>query len=253
MKYTLINSFNINLFKSNEPNSYKKSTYNKYHLKKVEKKRKLKINIKPFILIIKFLLFYLSFPLYLAKNNKLALRKLNSLQIIEIQIIGQGYLNYISNKSDLIPKYIFVNNKTRVDYTKKHFNFASYKIRDLILTYNITNQIISFNSLFADLPHLLKVDLSQFEDKVVDLGRMFENCKNLQHVNFGNFDTSSVINMEYMFYGTGLKYLALPNFNTQRVINMDYMFSENHDLLYLNLKNFNTENVLKMNKNVLQL
>ena len=248
MKYTLINSFNINLFKSNEPNSYKKSTYNKYHLKKVEKKRKLKINIKPFILIIKFLLFYLSFPLYLAKNNKLALRKLNSLQIIEIQIIGQGYLNYISNKSDLIPKYIFVNNKTRVDYTKKHFNFASYKIRDLILTYNITNQIISFNSLFADLPHLLKVDLSQFEDKVVDLGRMFENCKNLQHVNFGNFDTSSVINMEYMFYGTGLKYLALPNFNTQRVINMDYMFSENHDLLYLNLKNFNTENVQKMNK-----
>ena len=248
MKYIHTNTTNINFCKTNLFNFHKKYTYYKTNTKNSEKNINLRNNKKPFILIIKILIYCLLFPLYLTKNTNIEFRKLDSLQIIEIQIVGEGYLNYISNKSDLIPKYIFVNNNTRVNYNKKYFNFKSYKVRDLILTYNITNQQISFNSLFADLPHLLKVDLSLFEEKVIDLGNMFENCINLQYVKFGNFDTSSVTNMQYMFYGTGLKFLDLSKLDTKNVINMDYMFAENHNLLYLNLKNFNTEKVQKMTK-----
>ena len=55
---------------------------------------------------------------------------------------------------------------------------------------------------------------------------MFYGCSNLQSVNFGELDTSSVTNMREMFKGcSSLKSLDLSSFNTESVTNMSEMFS----------------------------
>ena len=55
---------------------------------------------------------------------------------------------------------------------------------------------------------------------------MFYGCSNLQSVNFGEIDTSSVTNMRDMFYGcSSLKSLDLSSFNTKNVTNMKGLFN----------------------------
>ena len=56
--------------------------------------------------------------------------------------------------------------------------------------------------------------------------KLFYGCSSLQSIDLSNFDTSSVINMEYMFYEcSALQTLTLSSkFVTTKVVNMEYMF-----------------------------
>ena len=59
---------------------------------------------------------------------------------------------------------------------------------------------------------------------------------------FCHFDTSSVANMNYMFYQcTSLQYLNLSNFNTSSVTDMYRMFYQCTSLKYLIISNFDFE------------
>ena len=92
-----------------------------------------------------------------------------------------------------------------------------------------------------------------------DSAAMFYGCKNLSDVDFSNFDTSSVTNMEYMFCACkGLTELDLSSFNTSKVTSMRAMFSERSDydsllqgryhegLEKLDLSSFDTSSVTDM-------
>ena len=61
----------------------------------------------------------------------------------------------------------------------------------------------------------------------VDSSSLFRNFTGLETINFnGNFDTSNVTAMTYMFdHCTNLTTLDLSNFDTKKVIRMDYMFN----------------------------
>ena len=79
-----------------------------------------------------------------------------------------------------------------------------------------------------------------------DSSYMFHDC-NITSIEFYNFDTSNVINMQGMFAGCKLLVdLKLNRFNTSNVIDMAGMFSECLNLTKVELKNFDTNKVVNM-------
>ena len=69
----------------------------------------------------------------------------------------------------------------------------------------------------------------------------------LTSISFGNFNTSNVTNMSYMFsYCSSLTSLNLSSFNTSNVTDMNKMFNECSSLTSLNLSGFDTSNVTDM-------
>ena len=69
---------------------------------------------------------------------------------------------------------------------------------------------------------------------------MFSECYKLKEINgLNKFNTNKVTNMEAMFNNCKeLKHLDLSNYNTSNVTNMSFMFSECNNLNYLNLLQF---------------
>ena len=69
----------------------------------------------------------------------------------------------------------------------------------------------------------------------------FENCINLNSIDFTNFDTSNIIDMSYMFNECHeLKEIkGINKFNTSKVTTMRRMFQECNKLINLEL-NFDT-------------
>ena len=236
------------------PNTLKKSVINKKDITNIPKKndyiikkKKNFIFIKKIqLLFVKLLIFNNLLPLYLSDDNSKELRKLYIYEKINITITGKGYLKFISDKSQIYPRYIKIKD-TYYDSYKK-LNFVNDKDYNLTLLFENYYNTFSFKSLFEGLTAVKRVDLSEFNKRVTDTSYMFYNCKNLEYVNFGDFDTSKVTTMAYMFAGTIMKLLNLKSFDTSSVSNMSYMFSNCKQLISLDLSSFDTSKVTKMEK-----
>ena len=88
--------------------------------------------------------------------------------------------------------------------------------------------------------NLAFVDFSNFDSSLItDMNSLFKGCKSLENIIISNLNTSSVNNMNSMFYGcTELKYLDISNFNTLELVDVSEMFSGCSSLLYLDISNF---------------
>ena len=83
--------------------------------------------------------------------------------------------------------------------------------------------------------------------KVTDMSYMFYNCSSLTSLDFSSFNTSNVTNMKNMFWDcSSLTSLDLSSFNTSKVTNMSYMFHNCSSLTSLDLSSFNTSKVTNM-------
>lgn len=73
---------------------------------------------------------------------------------------------------------------------------------------------------------------------------MFRNCYKVITINFDNFNTSKVIDMNSMFWGcSSLTSLNLSKFNTSKVIDMCYMFKGCSNLMSINSAGLDTSKV----------
>ncbi len=78
---------------------------------------------------------------------------------------------------------------------------------------------------------------------------MFSYCNALEKVDMSGFDTSRVINMNYMFYNcSSLIKLDLSGFDTSQVTTMYSMFNNCFSLVSLDLSGFDTSKVEKMGR-----
>ena len=58
------------------------------------------------------------------------------------------------------------------------------------------------NIKFSGKAYITKIDFSNFDSSgITNMEFMFDQCKSLSSIIFGNFDTSSVVEMKYMFCG----------------------------------------------------
>lgn len=99
--------------------------------------------------------------------------------------------------------------------------------------YGCTNLIVTA----PDVPNVANV---------TDFSGMFYNCSSLVgHTSFNNWNTSSAINLSYMFYNAKVFNMPIGNWNTANVTNMTSMFN---DAKAFNqpIGNWNTANVTDM-------
>ena len=97
------------------------------------------------------------------------------------------------------------------------------------------------NNLFNGCSSLISLDIHNFDtSSVINMEYMLADCRNLNSLDLSNFNTSSVINMKSMFaYCQNLKTLNLSNFITSSVIDMYNIFAGCQSLFLLNINNFN--------------
>ena len=103
-------------------------------------------------------------------------------------------------------------------------------------------------AMFAGFSNLSTLDLGNFNTSTVtDMQGMFNACSSLASLNVNNFDTSNVTAMNSMFaFCLSLASLDLSNFNTTSVTKMDGMFNGCSGLASITLNSFNTSNVNNM-------
>jgi len=116
------------------------------------------------------------------------------------------------------------------------------------IKYKCKKNLTKLCFLFEGCSSLTNVDFSNFNsNEVINMDGLFGECRSLSKVNFSNFNSNNVINMDNMFFKcSSLKYINLSNFNTNKLIKMRLMFFGCSSLTSLNLSNFNTNNVFDM-------
>ena len=117
---------------------------------------------------------------------------------------------------------------------------------------------------FPDEVWINEVKQDKFEKKQYDLDKeenniklvwnnsvstahcMFHSCKDINEIDFSNFDSSQVNNIGCMFrYTSSLITLNLANFNTSKIISYGSMFDCCNNLKYINLKIMNESDIKK--------
>ena len=163
--------------------------------------------------------------------------------IIDVQInyINKDFLLYNSNE-DID---IYINNIKINDNKYKFDKIGKYKYQ-LIFKNKITN----LNSFFSDCSQLISLDLSNFDtSKVIEMDYMFNKCHKLKEIKgINKFNTSNVTNMTTMFQQCNeLISLDLSNFDTSKVNDMGFMFNHCYKLKEIKgINKFNASNVINM-------
>ena len=137
-----------------------------------------------------FLLKILLFDLISIKNAR---NLKNYISEIHLVIKGKGTKNILSNEFKTNPSEVIVNGISKGNTCQK----TCYFDEDINnVTIKFEEQIKSCKKMFYNLQNIIEIDLSNFDaSKVNDMGEMFNLCKNLEKINFGNINTSSVENM----------------------------------------------------------
>ena len=104
------------------------------------------------------------------------------------------------------------------------------------------------NFLFTYMSDAVYIETGDFDtSKVTSMAYMFYDCKALTSLDVSSFDTSKVTSMFYMFgYCQALTSLDLSKFDTSKVTNMVGMFGYCNALTSLDLSKFDTSKVTSM-------
>ena len=104
-----------------------------------------------------------------------------------------------------------------------------------------TSNVETMRQAFRECIHLLKVPAITISTLCTNTGWMFGNCASLREIDFTNFNTSNVTNMDYMFFRCFTIYKETMPFNTSKVSTMEHMFEDCWNLVELDLSNFTSE------------
>ena len=121
-----------------------------------------------------------------------------------------------------------------------YYNGISKNGNTWTLTWNNKVNSITFKSK----DFIEEIDFTNFDSSsITNMEYFFEKCNSLTSINFRHFDTSSVVEMKNMFSEcSSLKSLDLSSFDTSKVTNMGHLFNGCSSLTSVNLSSFNTLN-----------
>ena len=133
-----------------------------------------------------------------------------------------------------------------------------FELTSLNLSSFNTSNVTDMYNMFNACKKLNSINLSAFNDngsnttKLQDICQMFDGCSELTSIEFGNFDTSSVIDMTSAFRDCKkLSSIDVSSFNTTNTQKMLQLFSgckslEKIDISTFNMNGSTTENVTNM-------
>ena len=127
----------------------------------------------------------------------------------------------------------------------------NYSNMSLIDTAGInTSRVKNMSYMFHGGKWIIKkINLAGFDtSNVEDMSYMFASyaggiTENIEPIDFSNFNTSKVTNMQGMFSGSFFRSINIRNFDTSNVTNMSDMFSGLHETTSLDLSNLNVKKV----------
>ena len=105
--------------------------------------------------------------------------------------------------------------------------------------------------MFADFRNMEHVDFGNYLDTslVENMSMMFRGCSSLQELDLTSFDTSKVTNMYSMFNDcSNLQELDVSEFDTSKVTDMSSMFNNCNKLQELDLSDFDTSKSTSMRR-----
>ena len=102
----------------------------------------------------------------------------------------------------------------------------------------------TLGGMFNGNKNLISIEFSPLfkTEHINEMNFMFQNCRNLKHVDVSNLNTKNVAFMEYMFSGcSSLKTLDVRSFNTENVEKMNSVFQGCSSLESIDLSTWNTK------------
>jgi len=103
------------------------------------------------------------------------------------------------------------------------------------------------NNLFYGCTKLKSIDLTNFNtSSVLSMNYMFSKCNSLKYIKFSSsFNTSNVESMTSMFSNCySLISLNLSSFDISKITDMNFMFYNCHNLKYLDIPHFSQKTVI---------
>ena len=129
--------------------------------------------------------------------------------------------NYIFNDK---PSEIFVNGNK---INKIDFYVYNLTLKENNITIRFNKTLTNCNVMFFGLSNIIKIKFNIFDFSGTNMIGIFGHCSNILSFDLNNFDTSSVIRMDYMFENCNkLISLDLSKFNTSNVQNMYHLIYE---------------------------
>ena len=117
-------------------------------------------------------------------------------------------LKIINNNNDNNQRFITIKEEDK-KYYHLYFDGGEEEIK---------KYCINKDEKIENIKIIIDYQIKSFES-------LFENCCNIESLNFKKFYRNNINNMSFMFYNcSSLKELNLNNFNTNNVINMEGMF-----------------------------
>lgn len=154
---------------------------------------------------------------------------------------GQG-VKLCGDISDV--KYMVIDGK--YSDPVEYYTFSSNGEHEVY--YCMNENTISLYYFFTNCDTLTYVDFINFDSShVINMNSTFVACNLLDNPNLSHLDTSNVTNMSSMFYANNFNTLDLSKFNTSKVTRMDTMFRNCYGKIKeLDLSSFDTSNVVDM-------
>ena len=151
-------------------------------------------------------------------------------------INGKGNQQILYEYFSSIPSEVLVNGE-KSDSCKQTC-YLKENLSNITLIFN--NKISSFAKMFRGCENITYIDFSNFDtSNVNEMQYMFLDCSNLEKINFGNINTTSVENMVSIFKNCHkLTSIDISNFDISKVTDMSYMFYNCVSLTQLDLSNF---------------
>ena len=225
-------------FENNKSNDNDQIKY--LFLKKHVIQNSIKINRFLMEIIVDYILKYITI-LYLVKPiNPIKNKRIKSYSsIITLKIKGIGYENILNSSFEPYPDQIKLNEKI-IDNPEKQEILLEKQENIIKLKWN--ENIKSCKNMFSGLSNLIDINFTNFDtSEVTEMEEMFRDCSSLTSLDLSSFNTKLVMNMSLMFSNCSLLLsLDLSNFETSSVIDLFGIFKDCNYLKFLNIESLNT-------------
>lgn len=162
-------------------------------------------------------------------------------------ITNMSYLFYQSYKLTTI---IGINelNTSKVTDMSYMFNYDNCLTSINIDNWDLSN-VTTLANMFSNCTQLEEIVLKNVVDfkKSVNISGLFRECKKLQHIDVGKWNTTKVTNMSYLFYNCEeLEEVDVSSWSIENVTTLLYLFSGCKKLKELNTSKWDSQKVTNM-------
>ena len=126
-----------------------------------------------------------------------------------------------------------------------NYLFSGCGLLETVEGINVGKNAVLLRGVFEDCRNLRHIDCSDWEtSKVSDMFCLFSGCENLKELNLNSFNTTNVINISSMFARcSSLNQIDVSNFSFSQEVSVSAMFSYCENLTKLDLSGWGTVSV----------